>query len=78
MTLKLEDIEGEIKLVGSIGLMAKKQNISEGEFFIILNRDEIKQRKSKIKIGVYSGSEKIETIKTNFMGPSGSQTIKNN
>ncbi len=71
VTLKLEDIEGEIKLVGSAGLMAKNQNISEGEFFIIVNRNQIHKRKSKIKIGVYSGKEKIETVKTNFMGPAG-------
>ncbi|MBL0343538.1 MAG: cytochrome c oxidase accessory protein CcoG [Bacteroidetes bacterium] len=71
VTLKLEDIKGEITLVGSAGLMAKNQSISEGEFFVIVALDQIPKRKTKIKIGVYSGSEQIEIVKTNFMGPTG-------
>nr|HMT29421.1 FixG Ig-like domain-containing protein [Bacteroidia bacterium] len=78
LSFKLEGIEGEIKLVGTTDLTAKNQNISEGEFFVIVNEDQIPKRKTKIKIGVYSGDEKIETVKTNFMGPSGKHMIDKN
>jgi hypothetical protein len=71
--LKLENIKGEIRLVGDQrNLEAKNQAISEGEFFVITDPSEVTQRKTKIKIGVYSGDKKIETVKTTFMGPGGS------
>ena len=71
LSFRLENIKGEIQLIGTDQLIAKNQNISEGEFFVIVDHDQIPERKTKIKIGVYSGDEKIETVKTNFMGPSG-------
>jgi polyferredoxin len=67
--LKLEDVSGEIKLIGHQALTLKKESLNEVTFFIILNRKEIHQRKNNIKIGVYRGGEKIQTIKTNFLGP---------
>lgn len=76
--LKLENIKGEIRLVGDQrNLEAKNQAISEGEFFVITEQSEVKQRKTKIKIGVYSGDKKIETVKTTFMGPGGSHRNHN-
>jgi polyferredoxin len=76
--LKLENIKGEIRLVGDQrSLEAKNQAISEGEFFVITDPTEVTQRKTKIKIGVYSGDKKIETVKTTFMGPGGSHRNPN-
>jgi hypothetical protein len=61
-------MEGEIKLVGHTHLNAVNQNITEGEFFIILKQEQIKNRKTPIIVSVYSGDELIEDVKTNFMG----------
>jgi cytochrome c oxidase accessory protein FixG len=67
--LKIESENGEIKMIGKDSLLVGKENIATGEFFIILNKSEITERKMKIKIGVYSNGKKIETVKTNFLGP---------
>ena len=69
LTFKLEGKEGEIKLVPDTELIIKPQGITEGEFFLIMDEEEVPEHKNKIRIGVYSGEKKIETVKTNFMGP---------
>ncbi len=69
LSLKIENIEGEIQLVGDKDLQAAKQEIAQGALFIILSEDQIEGLKTKIKIGVYSGEELLETVTTNFLGP---------
>jgi cytochrome c oxidase accessory protein FixG len=76
--LKPEGFSGEIRLVGSSGLNAVKGEISEGEFFILVDPGEIKERKNRIRIGVYSNGRKIETVKTTFLGPGGKYLKKGN
>jgi cytochrome c oxidase accessory protein FixG len=71
--LELESEYGSIKMIGK-EIMAQKESKAETEFFVLLPKNKIKNRKTEIKIGVYSGDLKIETIKTNFLGPI---TIKN-
>ncbi|MBK9049058.1 MAG: cytochrome c oxidase accessory protein CcoG [Bacteroidetes bacterium] len=79
LEFKLEGLNGNIKIVGDSDLKANNQAITEGEFFIIVDPSEIKQRKTKIKVIVYSGEKKIETVKTSFMGPGGKhQTEEHN
>jgi cytochrome c oxidase accessory protein FixG len=69
VTLKVESDSGQIKMVGNNLIKVEKENVASGEFFIIINKNQIKNRKTKLKIGVYSNGKKIETIKTNFLGP---------
>ncbi|MGZ4033962.1 MAG: cytochrome c oxidase accessory protein CcoG [Bacteroidia bacterium] len=69
VTLKIESDSGQIKMVGKDLINVGKENVASSEFFIILNRDKIKNRKTKLLIGVYSNGKKIETVKTNFLGP---------
>jgi len=69
VTLKIESENGYIKMVGKEILHVEKENVAGGSFFIILNKNQIKNRKTKLLIGVYSNGRKIETIKTNFLGP---------
>lgn len=66
--LKIENLSGTIQVVGK-DLAVAKENISQGEFFILLNKSDLKQRKTKLVIGVYTGDKKIKTVKTNFLGP---------
>jgi len=70
LTFKLEDFEGEFKFVGDSDLTIEGQELREGEFFLIVDKKNIKKRSSKIKIGVYENGEKIETVKTKFLGKS--------
>ena len=68
ITLKVESGKGTIKMVGK-ELVVEKESKAESEFFIFLPIESTKGKKTKLVIGVYSGDKKLETIKTNFLGP---------
>ena len=68
-TLKLENIPGEIEVVGNSNLIVKKEDYSHLQFFIKLNRNEIKGWKTELKIGMYENNKKIKTIEASFIGP---------
>jgi len=65
---ELENVEGEIKMIGTIDKV-EKQGVLEGAMFIIMEKEELDGVKTKVEVGVYEGERKIETAKTNFMGP---------
>lgn len=67
--LKIESDNGIIKMVGKDEIYVGKENAASSEFFIILNRSKIVNRKTELKIAVYSEGKKVETVKTNFLGP---------
>jgi len=69
VTLKLENVNGRIQMVGRDTINVHKENEASGEFFIIMNKDSIVDRKTKLKVGVYSGEKLIEMVETNFLGP---------
>jgi hypothetical protein len=68
VTIKVENMDADIQIVGK-DLVVKKESVSEGEFFIFLNKASIHKRKTKLTIALYSNNKKIKTIKTNFLGP---------
>jgi len=68
--LRLINQEGEIKMVGT-GLEVGKEGVAEAAMFIYLPRSEIKKMKTKVKVGVYSNGELLETVSTTFLGPVG-------
>ena len=74
--LRLESLKGEIKMVGKDTLYVQKENITSGEFFVIIDRQVLKNRKTELEIGVYTEGKKIESVKTNFLGPN-SRSIPN-
>lgn len=69
ISLKLENMSGDIKLVGAEQMVLKKEALNEYEFFLEIPRQLITSRSTNIKIGVYKGDEKIQTVKTKFLGP---------
>ncbi len=64
--IKVENYSAEIQIIGK-DLNVKSEAVSEGEFFVILKKADIKERKSILEIGVYSNHQKIKTVKTNFL-----------
>lgn len=68
--LKLEDndLHGEIKVVGN-EMLAGKEAIQEGVFFVFIDKDQLHHRKNNIHIGVYSDGKKVDETTTNFMAP---------
>ncbi|MDB5203689.1 MAG: cytochrome oxidase [Ferruginibacter sp.] len=69
VTLKLENIPGEISLVNSSNSLVKKEDYSSLQFFVKLNRASLKGWKTELVIGLYGPEGKIKTIRANFIGP---------
>lgn len=68
-TLKIENIQGEIEYVGSSNFVVKKEDYSILQFFIKLDKKQIKGWETKIQIGMYENGEKIKTFTAEFIGP---------
>jgi cytochrome c oxidase accessory protein FixG len=68
ITLKIESGTGEIEMMGK-AVVVKKENEAKTTFFILRDRKDIHRRKTPITIGVWSGNEKLQTVKANFLGP---------
>ncbi|MFN8283479.1 MAG: cytochrome c oxidase accessory protein CcoG [Chitinophagales bacterium] len=66
---KLENVKGEIKLIGKTELQLKSEAVNEVTFFIILDKKNVHNHSTKIKIGIYKNGIKTATVKTNFLGP---------
>lgn len=66
---KLTGIKGILTVVGKKDITIPKQGMNEGTLFIEINKFILNSDKTKIKIEVYNGNKKIETAKTNFLGP---------
>ncbi len=69
VVMKVENVKGEIKLIGKSALKLKKEAVNEVEFFIIVDKKDIHLRKTNLVIGLYQNGEKVGTVKTNFLGP---------
>jgi cytochrome c oxidase accessory protein FixG len=69
LSLKPENFVGEIKLVGEEKLLIPKESFAAGSLFIYLDSTAVTQRKTSLKIAVYEGDKKINTITTSFLGP---------
>ncbi len=68
--LKLIDLEGTIEFIGGDSPVIPAEGIAEGSFFIVLDKNQLEERNSKIKLGLYdSDGELIETVKTAFLAP---------
>ena len=61
--------KGEIKMVGNKTFFVQKQGMSEGTLFIEINAFILNSDNTKLKIGVYNGTELLETAKTSFLSP---------
>ncbi len=66
---KLLSHKGTIKLVTQDEFQIPKQGLAEGTLFIEINASALNGDKDKVKIGVYSGDELIETTTAAFLGP---------
>lgn len=66
---ELIDQKGNIKNVGKQHFKVSKEGISQGTLFIEIDKVLLESDKTKVKIGVYNGTELLETTTTNFLGP---------
>ena len=68
LDIKLENIEGEIKQVSPVDV--PKESYFQTSFFITLKNEQLKARKTKIKIGLYENGHKVDVLTAVFLGPS--------
>ena len=68
-SIELENLKGEISVVGNTHLTIKKEDYSHCQFFVILTRDQVKSWKTQLVLGLYENGIRIKTIKANFIGP---------
>jgi len=67
--LKLVGIKGTLKLVGNQTIKIPKQGMGSGTLFVEINQYLLEKDKTKLKIEVYNGDDKIETSTTSFLSP---------
>lgn len=68
LTLKLENIKGEVTLINP-KLVVPAESYLQTPFFVKVDKSEIRRRKTELVIGVYEGNKKIKTTETTFLGP---------
>jgi cytochrome c oxidase accessory protein FixG len=69
VSLKLENLPGEIQLINNDHPVIKKEDYITLQFFVKLNREEVTNWKTPVIIGLYDSTEKIKTITASFIGP---------
>jgi cytochrome c oxidase accessory protein FixG len=68
LDLKLENMKGEIKQVGVVDV--PKESYFQTSFFITLKNEQLKSRKTKVKIGIYENGKRMDVLTAIFLGPS--------
>ncbi len=68
ITLKLKGIDGTLKIVGD-ELNVPAKDLLDAVFIISVDAQILKSNKNKINIEVYHGNDKLDDIKTTFIGP---------
>lgn len=68
LTLKLENLKGEIEIIGG-DLLIGSEGYKTQPFILKVHPSELTGRKNEIKIGVYAGEKKLKTASATFMGP---------
>ncbi len=66
--IKLISHNGEVQIIGG-DVSVSGGELKEGTIFIHIDKKDLHSSKEKLKIGIYSKGELIETTKTNFPAP---------
>ncbi len=69
VNLKLENMPGEINLIGHPGFQLSPESINTFTFFVEIPQSAVQNRSNKLQIGVYRNNKRIQLIKTKFLGP---------
>lgn len=68
LTFALEGLPGEVKIMGG-QFVVPQENIAQTSVLIMLDRDSLAGRKTDLRVAVYSGGKRLDSIKTSFIGP---------
>lgn len=67
--IQLQDKTGRIQMAGKPTIQIREEGQAAGTFFIVLPKSVIQQRKTEVKLLLYSNGEKLLTTNTSFLGP---------
>ncbi len=67
--LKLENVEGKLQVMGGRDLVVPKEKLAETSVLIEIAPNVLRNRNTKLKVGVYSNGKLLETVNTVFVGP---------
>ncbi len=68
--IQLKDMEGEIEIIGTESLIIPPESIAEGTFFLILDMNQLEQRKTDIEFEIINQNGKLlDDMKTSFLAP---------
>lgn len=69
LDLRLENMPGDLKIMGGENFVVARESLGQGSVLITLDPASLESRKTKLKIGIYSNGQRLETINTVFIGP---------
>ena len=67
--IRLIDAQGRIQMAGNPIIKMAKEAQAAGTFFVVLPKENIKQRKTMIRLAIFENGKEIAITKTNFLGP---------
>lgn len=67
--IRLVNSQGRIQMAGNPIIKMAKEAQAAGTFFVVLPKENVKQRKTKIRLAIFENGKEIATTKTNFLGP---------
>lgn len=68
--IRLLDHEGTIEFIGNGGTTIPSESLAEGTFFLVMNMDQLTERNTKLKLGVFDeNGELLDEVKTSFLAP---------
>jgi len=60
---------GSLEMIGQPTIPLGGQEIAKGSFFVVLSKDQLDGRMTKINLEVLRGDTLVDQVKTNFLGP---------
>jgi hypothetical protein len=69
LSIRLEGMEGSVQVIGRPYIQVVKEGQGSGSFFVVLPKQNIRERKTKIRLGLYEGDRKIASATSSFLGP---------
>ena len=68
--IKILNAEGRIEMIGSNDLIIPAESMSEGTFFVYIDKKKLEDRKSDIEIGIFNAKgELMDSHETSFLAP---------
>ncbi|MBI2949880.1 MAG: cytochrome c oxidase accessory protein CcoG [Verrucomicrobia bacterium] len=67
--LKLENLAGDLRVMGVSELVVPKEKLAQTSVLVELDASVLREGKAKLQIGVYSEGKRLEVVHTAFIGP---------